>query len=210
MNRVIILGNGGHAICCYDTALSMGLEVIGFNDPYKKEGGLSDLGVKHIEEQDLPKEIELINGLGILPRAKNKRLELFNTFKEKSYRFKTLIHTKSIVARNVKLEEGVQIFAGCIIQPGVSIGENTILNTGSQVDHHSNIGAHCHISPGATICGNVNIGNNSIVGANASVIQNINIGSNCIIASGSTVYKSVIDNSMVKGARMIISEVEDV
>ena len=40
-----------------------------------------------------------------------------------------VIHPKAIIAENVQIGEGVQIMAGAIIQPEVTIGKQCIINT---------------------------------------------------------------------------------
>ena len=85
--------------------------------------------------------------------------------------------------------------AGVIIQPGVKIGRNTIVNTGSIVDHDCTISDNCHIAPGVILNGGVSIGKNTHVGTGSSIIQSINIGSNSSIAAGSVIYKDVPDNT---------------
>ena len=47
--------------------------------------------------------------------------------------------------------------AGVVIQSNVKIGENTLINTGALIDHHTTIGKNCHIAPGTNICGNVKL-----------------------------------------------------
>ena len=81
--------------------------------------------------------------------------------------------------------------SGVILQSGVTIGENTIINTRSSIDHDVKVGAYSHIAPGVTICGNTTISNDVFIGAGVTIINSINIKNNTIINAGTTVTKNI-------------------
>jgi acetyltransferase-like isoleucine patch superfamily enzyme len=79
------------------------------------------------------------------------------------------------------------------------IGEYSIINTGSSIDHECILGRGVHIAPNAVLCGCVEIGDNTFVGANATVLPRLKIGKNVVIGAGAVVTKNVPDNTIVVG-----------
>ena len=86
-----------------------------------------------------------------------------------------------------------------MIQPNVSIGENTLINTSASIDHDCQIGAHVHIAPGTVLSGNVCVQDETHIGTSATVIQNIKIGTKCTIGAGSVVVKNISDRTLAIG-----------
>lgn len=193
--QVIILGGSGHAKVCLNVLRLCKRNVIGFTAP---DNDLDFKGVSYLGNDNSildydNNEIELVNGIGMLP-YKYQRKTIFENFKSKGYSFTTLIHPMTIIADDVQLSEGVQVMAGAVIQPATKIGANTIVNTQASIDHDCNISDHCHIAPGARLSGGVTIGAQTHIGTNATIIENMSIGDNSIIAAGATVYRSIPDN----------------
>ena len=195
---IIIMGAGGHAKVVANILKLSGRKVLGFVAPDLKTG--SDLFGKKFLGNDTEisrhnsDEIELANGIGSLS-GKDERWKLIDEMRKQGYKFSTIIHPNSLISSDVYLDEGVQIMAGVIIQPGTKIGRNSIINTGSIVDHDCKISENCHIAPGVILNGGVTVGKNTHIGTGSSVIQSITIGSNSSIAAGSVIYKDVPDNT---------------
>ena len=202
-NPLLILGGGGHARGLIDALKCMQCKIIGITDPNPIMQGKTIMGIPIIGDDkkimQYPSDlVELVNGLGSIG-APSKRKQLFMDFKDKGYIFATIIHPFGVIAEDTQLSEGTQIMAGAVIQTGSYIGQNTIVNTMTSVDHDCRIGDHSHIAPGVTLCGDVSIGNGTHIGAGATIIQGIRIGSNCVIAAGSVVISNIADNQKVKG-----------
>ncbi len=79
------------------------------------------------------------------------------------------------------------------------IGNGTIINTSSVIEHDCSLMDFCQISPNVTLCGYVSIGDNCFIGAGSTIIPKINVGKNSIVAAGSVVIKDVPENVMVAG-----------
>ncbi len=197
---VIILGAGGHAKVVADVLLNSGKNLIGFAAPHKPPGtkffNLEVLGDEKILSKYPPENILLANGVGAMP-YQDQRWKLASRVREKGYSFLTTIHPSSVVAKDVELEEGVQIMAGSVIQPGTRVGRDSIINTGVLLDHDCTISSNCHLAPGVVLSGSVKIGEGSHIGTGTSVIQSISIGKNCVIAAGSIIYKNIPDSSII-------------
>lgn len=190
-----MLGGGGHAKVLVATLKLAGVHILGIVDNDAELWGKQLLGVEIIGGEDIMEQysydkVMLVNGIGSI-QLSVKRKQLYNKFKSLKYRFANVIHPTSIISEDVELGEGVQIMAGVIVQPGCSIGDNTILNTRVTVDHDCSIGAHAHLAPGVTLSGSVNIGCDTHIGTAAAVIQRVEIGDRCVIGAGSLVLKSI-------------------
>ena len=206
---VIILGAGGHAAVIAEILHTMQRNILGVVAPNTVDIRIPLKGLKQfdndntISEQFAPAEIELANGIGSLPGSTRQR-QIFEYFTALGYRFTSVISPHAIVSKYVELGHGVQIMAGCIIQPGVYVGDNTLLNTACSIDHDCKLGAHNHIAPGATLSGGVTTGNQVHIGTGASIIQNINIGENSVIGAGATVVRDVTEGKTLLPARVRI------
>jgi sugar O-acyltransferase (sialic acid O-acetyltransferase NeuD family) len=196
----IILGVGGHAKVVADVLNLLGREILGFVTP-DIEAGTEFCGKKILGDDDYiksysPDEVELINGVGSLPR-KNLRCELADKMRKQGYRFTSIVHPDTVIGSDVSLDEGVQIMAGVVIQPGVKIGRDSIINTGTLIDHDCKIGDNCHIGPGVVFSGGVVIGSNTHLGTGTVVTEYRSIGGNCIVAAGSVVFKDILDGTIL-------------
>ncbi len=208
---IIILGGGGHAKVLIDILHRLNCRLLGIVDPNQPIGsmvaGLNVLGADNVVFDYSKTEIELVNGLGSLPKDKGLRAGLFITFNTKGYRFKTLIDPSAFIAADVELNEGVQVMAGVIIQTGTKIAENTIVNSGAIVEHDCCIGQHVHIAPGAVLSGTVDVRDHVHIGTGATIIQGVTIGAGSIIGAGSVVTQNIACNRIVYPPRSQIKSI---
>lgn len=197
----ILLGSGGHSKVLLNILFLQSHKILGYTDIVTKDPhfyGLTYLGTDDRVFSYDPGKVALVNGIGQVPYSA-RRIDLYEHFSIRGYRFANVIHPSSIIGMDVKIGDGVQIMAGAIIQPATTIGNNTIINTKASVDHDCRIGNHVHLAPGSTISGNVVIEDNVFIGAGATVIQGIHIGQNSVVGAGSLVVKDVPPNATVFG-----------
>ena len=196
---VIIMGAGGHAKVVVDALQLYGREILGFVTPDMKIGtefcGKKVLGNDEAINHYLPDEVELVNGVGSLPR-KNLRWKLADKMRKQGYIFASIIHPDAVIASDIILDEGVQIMAGAVIQSGTKVGQDSIINTGALIDHDCEIADNCHLAPGVICSGGVKIGSNSHLGTGTIVTEFRSIGDNCTVAAGSVVFKDILDNAI--------------
>jgi sugar O-acyltransferase (sialic acid O-acetyltransferase NeuD family) len=195
MKRKLMLGNGGHARVLVDVLRERDELPYGFateHEPAQNDSSLPWVGTDKDVISFNSNEWILINGIGGKAGA-SRRQEIYDRFTKSNFEFLSIIHPNAFISKDVDLETGAQIMAGAIIQPGTAIGINSIINTGSSVDHDCKIGNHNHIAPGATICGGVEIGNYSHIGAGASVIEGVSIGQHCVVGAGAVVISDIPD-----------------
>lgn len=201
MNKsIIIIGNGGHASVLVETLIAQQREIKGYTAPQGEKSflNLSYLGIDDVIDTYDPNEVELVLGLGTIGIS-TLRKSVFEQFVAKGYTFSNVIHPTAIVASSVKMGRGVQIMAGVILQTNSSTADNSIINTGSIVDHDSLIGCHVHLAPGVTLSGGVRIGDSCHIGTGTSIIQGITIGEETLVGAGSVVVKNIGDRKTAYG-----------
>ena len=195
---IVILGGGGHARVLVSCLQRLGLNILGLAVP--AESKVEDiLGEKILGSDDdilkyAPQEILLANGIGMIVGS-DQRKKVARKFRKSGYKFVTVRDPTAVVLSEVELGEGVQILAGVVVQPGVKIGADTIINTRASVDHDCIIGNDCHVCPGVTIAGSVTVGSETMIGTGSTVVPGVSIGNSCLVAASSVVFEDLPDDT---------------
>lgn len=192
---IIVIGAGGHAKVVIDTLKQCGMETLGAVDADAAKHGQSILGMKILGNDEVIANYQsdavlLANGIGSTSNT-IQRQEIYTRFKNQGYSFVTVVHPSSILSKDVEVGEGSQVMAGTVLQAGIRIGENCIINTRASIDHDCRIGDHVHIAPGAVLSGSVTVEHGAHVGTGASIIHEITIGERSVIGAGAAVTRSV-------------------
>jgi len=200
---VLIVGGGGHAKVLIEALRLQSIKILGIIDADATKIGADVSGIRVIGDDEAisgykTSDIFLVNGIGSVHIPKMK-IDVFEKFKAKGFTFSTIIHPSAVVASDVALGEGSQIMAGVVIQPGCTIGADTIVNTRASIDHDCQIGDHVHIAPGVTLSGGVRVGDGSHIGTGATVIQGVTIGRNSLVGAGSVVVNDISGDIEVRG-----------
>jgi sugar O-acyltransferase (sialic acid O-acetyltransferase NeuD family) len=198
---IILIGGGGHAKVVIETCRYLGRTVLGFTDPDVSRPecfGIKRLGDDAVLAAYGPADVELANGIGSVSLPL-RRAERFRHFRERGFRFASVIHPSAIIAESARLGEGVQVMAGVVIQPSARLGDNVLVNTRASIDHDTVVGDHTHIGPGAVLCGNVHLGEACHVGAGACIIQSVVVGANSLVGAGAVVLRHVPAGSRAWG-----------
>lgn len=211
MNKpVIVLGGGGHARVLLAMLRRLQVEVLGVVDPGLAIGG-DCLGYPVLGGDEVilgfdSGAIELVNGIGSIPRDKGARARLFNAFSDRGYRFKSVVDADAWLAEGVAIANGTQVMAGVIIQAGTIIADNCIVNSGAIIEHDCRLAEHCHVAPGATVCGGVHLGEAVHVGAGSVITQGVQVGSHSVIGAGAVLTRDVGSRRIVYPARSLIQD----
>ena len=191
MEKLIIIGAGGHGRVVSETAKLNGYKEIDFLDDADKQtavGKVSDF-IKYIDEADF------IVAIG----SNAVRMKIQFDLKKSGANIVSLIHPNAIVSESVSIGKGTVVMAGAVINAGAVIGDGAIINTCASVDHDCKIGDFSHISVGARICGTVAIGNGTWIGAGTTLINNIRICDECLIGAGAVVIENIDKNGTYVG-----------
>lgn len=205
---LVMIGGGGHAAALAEILIKQKMNIVGVVAPELTAGHILFQGMERfLNDDDIlkfrPADIRLVNGIGSMP-YKSLREDVYNKFKKLGYEFATVIANSALVSDYSILECGVQVMNNCVVNLGCKVGENTIINTSTTVDHDCTIDAHCHLAPGTTLSGQVVIEKNVHVATGVNVINNITIGHSTIVGVGANITKSIPSNSIVYGARSVI------
>ncbi|MDR0999988.1 MAG: acetyltransferase [Clostridiales bacterium] len=199
MEKLIIIGAGGHAVSVLDIILDGGIyQPIAVADKIIFEAKL--YGVPVVDESKL---FELYTqGIrcfftAIGDNALRRKLSI--AAQEIGYTAVNAISKYSYVSKRTELGVNIAVMPNASIIAGTKIGSGTIVNTNASIDHECTIGAYCHIAPGATLCGKVIVGNNTFVCAGAKIIDGMTIGENCVIAAGAVVTRDIEGNCTAMG-----------
>jgi len=200
---VIVIGAGGHAKVAIEALKLQGKVVLGIVDADPTQIDHEILGIPVIGNDENvfrrdPTTVLLVNGMGSVGPTERRRA-IYQRFRDAGFRFEVVVHPSAVIASDVVLEEGAQVMAGAVIQPGSRIGINSIVNTGVSVDHDCEIGDHAHLAPGVVLSGSVQVGEGAHVGTGASVIQGVRIGGNSVVGAGALVIRNVPDGFVVHG-----------
>lgn len=204
MEKIIILGFGGHAKSLVDSIEQQGkYEIHGFVTPKGNEEEYYRNYSVVASDEELEKLFacginNAVIGVGFLGNAKI-RDNLYMLLKKIGYHLPVIVDQTAIVAEDVSIGEGSVVGKGCIINSDCIIGKMTIVNTGAVIEHECWLGDFSHVSVSSVLCGNVKVGKHTFIGANASVKQCVSIGDNSIIGMGSIVIGDVADNSICVG-----------
>lgn len=200
MNKLVILGSGGHASVLVDI-LRTSETIIGYVDvePAEQFYEIPYIGTDvELSTRYSPSSVKLVNGIGSVGSLK-QRHDLYTYFKAQGYTFHNVIHPSAIISKDATVGEGTQILAGAILQCNSFISANSIVNSGSIVEHDSYIEESVHLSPRVVIGGNCYIGKLTHVGIGSTIIQGICIGEESLIGAGSVVVGNIEGNSKVMG-----------
>ena len=198
MNKIILIGGGGHCKSCIDVIEQQEkYQIAGIVDvPKKLHQKILDYEII-ATDNDLPRLVnEYANFLITLGQIKSseKRTRIFQTLKDAGAKLPVIISPFAYVSKHTKIGEGTTIMHHALINDGTKIGSNCIINTKALIEHDVTIGDHCHIATGAVINGGVKVGSGTFFGSNAVCKEYIKIGENVIIGCGATIIKNISIN----------------
>ncbi len=190
MNKIIIIGSGGHARACLDIINSQKkFKFSGFIDNTSKDKKV--IG----KDKDLKKISKRIKfaciGFGGFKNSV-KRVNFFLKLKKIGFKLPVIKSSEAYVSKSAKIGEGSIIMHGAIINACAEIGKNTIINTGVLIEHDTLIEDNCHVATRAVINGNCLVQKNTFIGSNSTIINNIKIGRFKFIKANSLIKKDLI------------------
>ena len=194
MNKLVIIGAGGHGKVVADTALKIGYTSICYIDDHASGNvmGFPIVGTSADIERLNDGNTDFIIGVG--NNAVRKMIaEMYKV------NWVSIVHPSAQIAYNVTIGNGTVVMANAVINVCATIGEHCIINTGAIVEHDNVIQNYAHISPRAALGGTVHIGSLTHVGIGAAVKNNIEICPSCIIGAGAVVVKNINESGTYVG-----------
>lgn len=194
MNRLIIVGAGGHGKVIADNALKNGYDSICFLDDNAtgKVMGLPIVGTSNDIDRFNDENTDFVIGIGNNSIRKS-------IAKKHNVNWVALIHPSAQISFNVRIGKGTVVMANATVNACTSIGEHCIINTSAIVEHDNAIYNYAHISPNAALGGTVRIGEKTQVGIGATVKNNVDICSDCIIGAGAVVVRDINESGIYVG-----------
>tara|TARA_Y100000590_G_scaffold458083_1_gene612064 strand:- start:2 stop:652 length:651 start_codon:yes stop_codon:yes gene_type:complete len=192
MDKIILIGGGGHALSCADVIESKKDYVIaGVVLKNKKDKNKNKFNVVGYENDLLKLRKKYKYAHIAVGQIKNYkiRFELYKILKKYNYILPPLIPKFSYVSPKAKIEEGTILMNGTIVNSNARIGKNCIINTGVIIEHGAKIGNFNHISTGVIINGDVKIGEKNFIGSGTILYNQANVGSKKIIPALSKIKK---------------------
>lgn len=205
MKRIAVLGAGGHGrviagLIRACATQGQALSFAGFIDRPDVQGP-DWLGA----DDDLHRLVRdgLVThgvvGVGSVRGGSPLRATLYDRMLAAGVEAVSLVHPFAWADPEAEIGTGSVLMAGAVVNPGVRLGRNVIVNTRAGIDHDAVIGDHAHIAPGATLSGQVSVGDSALVGVGASVRQGIRIGHGATVGAGAVVVHDVSDGAIVAG-----------
>lgn len=188
MNKLVIIGSGGHGKVIADIAEKNGYTDILFLDDNPNATACGSYAVV-----GCCKDAARYFGADFIVAIGNAKVrrKLQTELTEQGLRVVSLIHPAAVIASNVTIGTGTVVMAGAVVNPYAEIGEGCIINTCASVDHDCRIGDFVHVSVGAHLAGTVTVGDSTWIGAGATVSNNIKIIANCMVGAGAVVMNSL-------------------
>jgi sugar O-acyltransferase (sialic acid O-acetyltransferase NeuD family) len=187
MQRLTIVGAGGHAKVVLATARAAGYDDVALVDDDAARHGSSLLGVE-VSGPSAPvlADADALVVLAIGDNAARKRLGA-----SAAARFATLVHPSAAVHDSVELGAGTVVFAGAAIQPDTRVGAHCIVNTSASIDHDCVLGEAVHVAPGTRLGGDVTLEEGVFLGIGGVVAPGLRVGAETVVGAGAAVVRDL-------------------
>ena len=201
MDKILLIGAGGHARSCIDVLEEENqFEIAGLIEKGESISNES-LGYPVIGTDDDLKVLrqQYKNALITVGQIKSPkiRIKLYQLLKELDFTLPVIISSQAYVSKHAQIGEGSIIMHGVIINANAKIGNNCIINNRALIEHDAIIGNHSHIATGAIVNGGVSVGSESFIGSGVVTKQYISIGNNCSVGAGVTLKSDVKSGQVI-------------
>lgn len=197
-----IIGAGGHARSVAGTLTALGWDILGAVGGGDAEDDHFTFGAGETAPmfrgdaaffESGRSGADAVIGVGVAPSASVPgtalRKRIFEAYSKAGYGTPAVIDPSATCRGSVAA--GAQVLAGAVVQTGVRIDVNAVVNTSGSVDHDCRIGAHAFLGPGAILCGDVQVGEGALIGAGAVVLPGVQIGAGAVVRAGAVAAKNI-------------------
>ncbi len=194
MKKLLLIGASGHAKVVLDVFERQGKhEILGFLDGRLEKGssfmGYQVFGNESVLLEDQWQDITTEFFVAIGDNwTRHLVVEKIRTMIPGAV-FATGIDPSAIIGRDVRIGSGTVIMPGVVVNACSKIGDFSLLNTHSSLDHDAIIDDFSSLAPGVVTGGNVHVGKFSAIGLGAHIIHGIRIGEQVVVGAGTLVNK---------------------
>ncbi len=113
--------------------------------------------------------------------------------------YSSLTHSNATVMDLTSVGEGSVITSGSILTTNITVGKHAHINLNTTIGHDCVIGDFFTTAPGVNISGYCKIGNGVYFGTNASVKNGITVCDNVTVGMGAVVTKDILEEGIYVG-----------
>jgi sugar O-acyltransferase (sialic acid O-acetyltransferase NeuD family) len=191
MNKLLLIGGGGHCKSCIDVIEQQGIYAIAGIIDRPSELGKKIMGYKLIGTDDdlsrLRNEFDYAFVTVGQIRNADVKIKLYNLLKKLDFHIPFIVSPLAYVSKHAKISQGTIVMHHALVNAGAIVGENCIINTKALIEHDAIIGNHVHVSTGAIINGGVVVSDECFVGSLATTKNSVQIPEKSFIKAGSVV-----------------------
>lgn len=171
MEKLILLGGGGHCKSCIDVIEKEAkYEIAGILDN-EELVGQKILGYEFIgTDEDISKFVKegyiFLITVGQI-KTSVIRKKLFVLLSNNNAQIATVISPRAYVSRHADIGKGTIIMHDALVNASASIGKNCIINSKALIEHDVAIEDFCHISTSTVINGGATVKEGTFFGSNA-------------------------------------------
>lgn len=194
MKELILVGGGGHARSLIDVIeLTKLYKIVGIIDTPENKGTKVLSYEINYSDEDIPELIKkgynFIVSIGQI-KSPEIRIGIYDKLKKMNAQLPMIISPLAYVSKTAQIGEGTVIMHGAIVNVGVKVGVNCIINSKSLLEHDAIVEDHCHISTGAILNGGTIVKSGSFIGSNAVIREYLEIKSRSVIPAGAVILRS--------------------
>lgn len=196
IERIVLLGGGGHGKVLISAARAKGFQCVGVldDDPHLQGGEL--LGVPILGPISMALEMTNVSFLTAIGNGKIRR-----TFAEHmpNLEWATVIHPSAWVDPAALIGAGSVICAGAVVQAEARIGRHCIVNTSASIDHDCLLGDYVHVAPGCRLGGGVQVEEGVFLGIGTCIIPGTRVGAWSQTGAGTTLVADIPSGVLAVG-----------
>ncbi len=194
--KLLIIGCGGHSKVVTEVAKLVGFEDIFYLDNKFKLDNFNGHNVFKDINKDYSGYFFVAIGDNF---TREKLYLNFLATHKSAKECPPLIHPSSALASSAEFSNGSVIMPLTAINSDAKIGKGVIVNTSSVIEHDCVLEDFSSVAPGVNIGGNTKIGTGSAISIGCTIKHGINIGSNAVIGASSLVLENILDDSLNYG-----------
>jgi len=177
--KILLIGGGGHCKSVIDVIEQEDRYTIAGIIDKKELIGQKVFGYEVIASDDELESLHKLYTNAVITvghiKSNAVRVKLFEQLKTVGYTLPIIVSPLAYVSKHSTLGEGTVVMHQALVNAGVRVGKNCIINSKALLEHDSTIEDNCHISTAGVINGGVLVKEDTFFGSNASSKEGIEI-----------------------------------